>query len=116
MSYALLQAHQFSLERRTNCQPLAARPLVTSAVELHTAATKLDIRMCLAADPLPASQGLQLRSEISLVCLGGNCPGLDLGGCSFQPCYCLIMFLCFQWRGVVREKEENHESLYYESE
>lgn len=81
---------------------------------------------CVASDPLPKFPGLPLRSEMSLVLLGGNCPGLDLGEAakssptdfvSALPFLCLIVFPCFQWsvvRGVVRE--ENHESLYCESE
>lgn len=70
LSDALLQAHWFSLQRRTNCQPPPARPLVTSAVEPQDSCSQVGLLGMFASDPLPEFPGLLLRSGISLVLLG----------------------------------------------
>lgn len=62
-----------------NCQPPTTRPLVTSAVEHQDSCYPVGSQDVFASDPLPKFPGLPLRSEMSLVLLGGNRPGLDLG-------------------------------------
>ena len=83
-----------------------------------TAATKLDCKMCFASDLLPEFPWLLLRSEINLIFLGGNCPCLHLQGqgAVLSPAVSLLCFYVFSGGGWLREKEENHESLYCESE